>query len=304
MSKTKDQIEISSREMFDDSEAPIGGYRYYDEKGQHLHTFEGKPLIGTSSVFKVIAKPLTWWASGKAVEKLGIPSAKIITKIKNKKATKEETDQCMISCDAMLSKIKEMSAFEYYKLLDGAYRAHQTSLKDSAEEGTDLHAELERFVKDEMADKALPESSYHARILPFIVWSRTHVAKYLWSEANCYSLKNWTGGISDVGLIDVTGKKAVFDFKSSKEAYQTQFWQCAGYDIQMEENGGYDAQGRLLFECGFKADYYAIVPFGSEVVRPYTNEEIGQQIGMDMSAEACRAGFLSTLDLYKRLPRE
>lgn len=304
MGKIKDEIERESREVFDESSAPVSGYKYFDEKGEHLHTFEGKPLMGVSSVFKVIAKPLTWWASGLAVKVLGIYDPKVITKIKNKKATPEEVEKMHISVGIMHERIKQLSEKEYYNLLDKAYRAHQTSLSDSADEGTDLHAELERFVKDEMKGEKRMPNAYHARILPFIKWARENVDIYLWSEVNCYSLKNWLGGISDLGLIDKKGRKAIFDFKSSKEAYQTQFWQCAGYEILIEENGGFTAGGKQIFGEGFKADYYCIVPFGADVVRPYTNEEIGNHIGMDMSVEACRSGFLSTLDLYKRLPKD
>lgn len=304
MAKIKDEMERESHQVFDDSESSRTAYRYFDEKGQHLHTFEGKPLIGASSPMKVIAKPLTWWAAGHAVKALGISDPKVITKIKNKKASEEEVKAMYASVGVSLEKIKNMSVEEFYKLLDTAYRAHDVSLDKSADEGTDLHAELERFVKDEMAgENRLPEA-YNKRIFPFIEWARENVKEYLWSEIHSYSVKHWIGGISDLGLVDNKGRKAVFDFKSSKEAYQTQFWQCAGYDIEIEESGGVTADGYQVFGPGFKADYYAIVPFGAEVIRPYTNEEVGARIGMDMSVEACRAGFLSALDLYKRLPRE
>ncbi len=308
MSKTKDAMErerVEEEQNFDDSGAPVGGYQYYDSVGKpHMHTFEGKPLIGASSPTKIIAKPLTWWASGKAVEVFGASDAKVITKIKNKKATKAEIAEMQESVSKQLERIQLMDSTEYYKLVDKAYRAHSVSLDKSADKGKDLHAELERFVKDEMRnEKRLPEA-YEARILPYITWSRENVRRYLWSEVHCYSLKHWLGGISDAGILDNQGRQAVVDFKSTPVAYQTQFWQCAGYDIQFEENGGVDAMGRPVFTETFKADYYLVVPFGAESVRPYTNEEIGKQIGMDMSIEACRSGFLSALDLYKRIPRE
>jgi hypothetical protein len=44
------------------------------------------------------------------------------------------------------------------------------------------------------------------------------------------------------------GTIAVIDFKSSKDAYPEQFWQCAGYDILVSENGGYTAEGEKLFD--------------------------------------------------------
>ena len=180
-------------------------YKYIDEKGEHLHTFNGVPLIGTSSVASVLAKPLTWWASGLAVMELGIPDSKVITKIKNKTATQEEIDACMASVEERLEEIKAMSPKEFYKLLDKAYRAHSTTLKDKAEEGTDLHAELEKFVKWHMSEKKdndfgqIDAVIFEARIRPFIDWTFQNVKRFLWSEAHCYSEKMWTGGISDVG---------------------------------------------------------------------------------------------------------
>ena len=56
----------------------------FDDKN-HLHTLNGKALTGTSSIGNVLAKPLTWWASGLAVSKLGW-----IKKTDTRKATKEE----------------------------------------------------------------------------------------------------------------------------------------------------------------------------------------------------------------------
>jgi hypothetical protein len=41
------------------------------DRENHVHLLNDKPLIGTSTVVGVIAKPLTWWASGLAVEEMG-----------------------------------------------------------------------------------------------------------------------------------------------------------------------------------------------------------------------------------------
>lgn len=244
------------------------GYKYIDEKRKHLHTLDGNPLIGTSSASDVLAKPLTWWASGLAVKVLGIPDSKVITKIKNRTATKEEIETCMDSCELALARIKKMNVEDYYKLLDEAYRAHATTLKEKADEGTDLHAELERFIKDEMGVENMPADRYEARILPYITWSRKTVKRYLWSEAHCFSRTMWTGGISDVGAELNDGKFVVIDFKSSKEAYKSQFWQCVGYAMQIEENGWLDREGNVLGRLDKPIDHVCVVAFGAEVVEP------------------------------------
>jgi hypothetical protein len=311
VSKIKEEIE-RNKNNFDDSsykaaaewgavvidKTPIGyqsDYRYTDDgEKKHCHELGGKKLLGTSSASDVLAKPLTWWASGLAVKVLGITDPKHITLIKNKKATPEEKDAMMKSVSEMLEKIRMMTPVEYYALLDAAYRAHATSLKDSAQAGTDLHAELQRFVNDERGNFNRPAEMYHERILPFIKWARENVAKYLWSEMHCFSRSMWTGGISDLGIIDKAGKTAVLDFKSSKEAYLSQFWQCAGYGAQITENGGYTRDGIKIFEAGTKFDYYGVVPFGMEEVTPQFNYDV--QGGID--------AFLAELFLYKRLPKD
>src|SRR5581483_2247479 len=124
-------------------------YRYYDDVGQHLHTLDGKPLIGTSTATKVISKPLTWWASGLAVKALAPGWEKPLDK--RKKWTVEEIEKHQASrksgVEAIKHRILNSSDNEIVSLLDKAYRAHTETLKEAAEEGTDMHAELEGYVK-------------------------------------------------------------------------------------------------------------------------------------------------------------
>lgn len=271
--------------------------RYAFDEKKHLHLLDGQPLTGTSSVSSVIAKPLTWWASGLAVKEFGCPDGKLLTKIKNRKATPEEVKSLHASAGLMLENIKQMEVEAYVKLIDKAYRAHNTTLKDKAEEGTDLHAELERFVKDEMlGEKRMPDA-YNKRIHGFIDWARNNVKTYLWSEAHCYSEKEWLGGISDVGYIANNGDIVLMDFKSSKEAYVTQFWQCAGYDIQISENGIFDPSGQLLgtpVQTFGPFNKYAVVPFGMEYPTPQFFEDI----------EGAKKAFLAEVLLYRMMPKD
>ena len=44
---------------------------YTLESENHLHKLDGVALTGTSSVIDVLAKPLTWWASGLACAEFG-----------------------------------------------------------------------------------------------------------------------------------------------------------------------------------------------------------------------------------------
>ena len=263
-------------------------YKYTNGKGEHLHSLDGKPLIGTSSVSDVLSKPLTWWSAGLAVKELGVPDAKVFTKIKSKKATEEEIKALETSCGLRLEEIKGMSVKDYIDLLNNAYKAHSVKLKDSAQAGTDLHAELEKFVKNTMENRM---ATYDAKIQPFIDWSVKNVKRFIYSEAYCYSEKLWVGGISDCCAELNDGKIIIIDFKSSKEAYLSQFWQCVGYAIQIEENGWFDENGNQLGKLEKPIDYVCVVPFGAEVVEPQFFYDV------DGGKEAFGAEVL----LYKKL---
>lgn len=266
-------------------------YRYTDAAGEHCHTLDGRPLIGTSRVGSVIAKPLTWWASGLAVQQFGCPDPKVLTKIKNRKASVAEMQAHTLALSAALKTIQKLDVDQYAALIDKAYRAHATTLKEKAATGTDLHAECERFVKDHMVKAP---SVYDEKIQPFIEWTFANVKRFLWSEGHCYSEKHWLGGISDAGYEKRDGTFGIIDFKSSKEAYMEQFWQCSGYDLQISENGVVDADGNLIYTLEKPITEYCIFPFGAKEPAP--------QFNFDMAGS--KEAFLCALTLYKKLPQE
>lgn len=251
--------------------------RYKFLRDNHIHEIDGRPLIGTSTVMKVLNKPLTWWASGLAVGEFGWLNSK---KPENTLALRQARAQ------VVLDSLREMSLEDYMKKLDKAYKAHQTSMNESAGEGTDLHAELERFVKDHMRGV---RGEYAERIKPFIEWTDRNVEKFLWSEMHCYSETFWVGGISDCGALLKTGKTVIIDFKSSKEAYASHFFQIAGYDLQISENGGYDSEGNKIFTLENPIDGYIVIPFRSEDSVP----------GYDFDVDKNREAFKACLTLYK-----
>lgn len=215
---------------------------YSFDKEKHLHTLDDKPLTGTSTICKVIAKPLTWWASGKAVEMLGWTKPADWKTLKTEEDKKADKEKRLMAVLPKLLEIREMFDYEYLALLDKAYRAHDSSLDKSATAGTDLHVELEAFVKGRMGK--VPVREYDPKITPFIEWADKNVKKFLVSEGNCYSERLWVGGITDCIAELNNGELAIIDFKSSKEAYKSQFIQAAGYAIQIEENGVCDQTGQ------------------------------------------------------------
>lgn len=267
---------------------------YWFDEVNHIHYLDGKPLIGTSGVTKILSIPISWWASGLAVKEFGVSDPKVLTKIKKKQASLAEITELRKSIESKLQEIKTMSSAAYFDLVDRAYRAHDSQLRKSADDGTDLHADLERFVKDQIEEIEFPLRPYPKKIQPFINWYREKVKKPLWSEMHCYSKEYWLGGISDFGFIDNEDMFGIMDFKSSKAAYLPQFWQCSGYDIEISENGGYLPDGTQIFKATQPVNYYSILPFGMEVPVPQFNYD----------TESCKDAFRAALHLYQKLPRD
>jgi hypothetical protein len=266
-------------------------YCFKDENGEHVHLLDGQPLVGTSRIGNVLAKPLAWYGSGKAVEVFGCPNPKVLTKIKNKKATLDEINAHLQSLTDFLPKLQGMTVGQYATLIDKAYRAHDTYKRERAVSGTDVHAECERFVKDHMAYKV---GEYAEQIHPFMDWTVINVKRFLWSEGHCYSARHWIGGISDVGYETNDGKFGILDFKSTKEAYVSQFWQCAGYDIQISENGVLDKNGHLLYTLERPISEYCIFAFGGDKPQPYFFSD----------PKGAQEAFLACLLIYNKLPKE
>lgn len=294
MSKIKDaaleEARLKDKEFFETNEPPK--YKFLDEDGEHLHTYESQPLIGTSAVSNVLSKPLTYWASGLACAKFGWTH-----KGDKKKGWARKEDRLRVAIEVR-TKITGLNDEQYLALLDEAYSAHASTLKTAAGKGTDLHAMLETWVKKCISENAgvplLPVSTpewEYTLILPFINWSVTYVKRFLVSEGHCYSTRLWVGGIVDLVYEKYDGSIGIMDFKSSKEAYLSQFWQCAGYDIQISENGVYDKNGKLLLKLDKPISEYAVFPFGMPVPTPQFNVDIA----------GGRAAFEAELLLYKKL---
>ena len=269
-------------------------YKYTDVRGEHLHSLDGRPLIGTSRVGSVLSKPFAWYGSGKAVEAFGCPDAKVLTKIKNRKATAEEKQKHMDAMKLSHRALCTMSWEQFADLVDTAYRAHDTYKKARAPIGKDLHAELERFVKLHMAGQFGKGAGYPEQIKPFADWTFENVKRFLWSEGHNYSEKNWVGGICDAGYESHEGNFGIIDFKSAKEAYIDHFWQCAGYDINISENGVLTADGDLIYTLEKPISEYCVFAFGAEKPKP--------QFNYDMAGS--KEAFQCMLTIYKKLPQE
>lgn len=266
-------------------------YRFLDQDKEHQHQIfdeeilDYKNLTGTTTIVDVLGKPFTWWASGKACEVMGWLKAdkekRAPYRILNGKARLEQAGQ-------RLAEIKELDAPKYLDLLDTAYKAHSVRLEDSAKEGTDLHAELERVVNLMM--NGFQATSDNPKVRDFIAWADKYVERFLWSELHCYSEPMYVGGICDFGALMKDGSIVLGDFKSHKEGYFSDFIQCGGYDLQITENGGFTAEGEKIFTLDKPIEKYVIFPFGAEKLKPcWCPIKVGD----------IKEAFLSALSLYR-----
>ena len=251
--------------------------RYFFNEKEHLHLLDGKALTGTTTVLSVLSKPLTWWASGLAVSKLGWTNE--YTKDDTGKRVKVELEQRITHLKPFRKAQTLLDDSGYLSLLDEAYKAHSVRLSETAEAGTDLHAELERFVRNTMLlqkSGTIDKTEYDARIQPFIVWSKANVKKFIGSEVYTFSNTLWLGGIIDCVAELKDGTIAIIDFKSSKEAYISQFIQCALYDLQVSESGAYDEKGNKLFDLPKEISKYIIFAFGAPKLFPSEQTDLLQ----------------------------
>lgn len=298
MSKIKDELEDVKVFKNKELESLEGQYGYKFDEVRHVHLLDGSPLIGTSSLAGVLNKPLTWWASGLACTKFGWINKK------DEHSKFRTLDERLQTAFKMWKKISVMSNEEYLDLLDDAYKAHSVKLSDSAEQGTDMHSVMEEYVKEcikKNEGKPIPDykSPYisisepnKVKLQILVDWSVSKVKKFLWSEVNCYSKILGLGGVSDCGFEDLDGKLAILDFKSSKEVYLSQFWQCVAYAMQLEENGGFTPEGIKVLSLDRPIEYVAVLAFGMK------KPEVQYNIDMTGGKDAVKA----MLTLYQKLP--
>ncbi len=270
------------------------GYLFKDERGEHLHTLNGVPLTGTSSIMEIVSKPLTWWAVGEGLKILGWTP---INEYKFGKRVSADRTRREAGVVGMLQQIKDMADKQFLELLDTAYYAHSKTKDKAATSGKDLHARLEDYIKSCIEKNGgVPlspgDSADQPKIQAFAAWSVDNVEKFLWSELHTYSEKHALGGITDCGAKLKDGRVVIIDFKSSKAAYASQFWQIGGYDIQLEELGGFTSKGERVMEP-VKIDAHIIIPFGAS---EFTVE-------IDNDTVANRSAFLAALTLYRERDR-
>jgi hypothetical protein len=185
-----------------------------------------------------------------------------------------------------------------YPAFKAARFAHYNAKNEAADKGVDMHAELEKYVQlmitDQDGKPKLLNGYDHKAVEVFAIWAVEHVEKFLLSEANVYSERLWVGGITDCVAKTKDGRYAIIDFKSSKDAYYGRFVQAAGYAIQLEEQGAFDAEGNARITSFSPVDKITalyIVPFGSPDPTPREQFDV---VGFKLDFEAAARLYKSS----------
>ena len=236
--------------------------KYSFDKVNHIHFLNGRPLMGTTTILKVLSKPLTWWASALAVQKFGWLDPKKHTEEERREAAIKERDA-----------IASLSIEDYSKFLDGAYRAHSDELKKAADKGTDLHGTVKDYIKSQLEETSFIKIG--DVLDTFIAWRKENIKKFLFAETHCYSSRLWIGGIADFGYLDREGRFILADIKSSAEIYFDHVAQLGGYQIQIEENGPHDEFGKSIkLKTKKQIEGHAIFTFRGGFIKPSISYQV------------------------------
>lgn len=249
-------------------------YRYLDENGQHMHTLDGKPLIGTSTVAsEALPKPgLPWWAAEQAAI-VCLEAGLCVPTIRE-----EYEELCaLIGYEKRTAREKLQKKYPIFKK---ARYAHKQAKESAAQPGTDMHGLLEDYIKDCIAfaeGEPLGVCTTTPELERFSSWACSEVKQFIFSEGYCYSEELWTGGICDCGawIKGADPLLACLDFKSSPTVYFGQFVQTGGYVKQILENGVLTSNGEQSLIAPRRFDLLGVFPFGGNHSSPVFMREVG-----------------------------
>lgn len=229
---------------------------YKFEAGAHVHTYDGQPLVGTTTLIKEVMPPfLAKWGGQCAVDFL-------------KEEYKTEASNLVIPVD------------KFHEMLDKAVNAWTKVRNKAATKGVDMHAKLEEYVQhcidrhEGVPREVFDPENEHKAVAEFSKWACENVQKFIFSEANTYSKRLWVGGVVDCLAIMKGGQYAIIDFKSGKDTYFSSVAQVAGYALQLEESGYGDANGGNWQQLTEPIHLLIIVPFGAKTFKPTTVENV------------------------------
>lgn len=203
----------------------------FNEKN-HRYTLDGKPLTGVTTVLGVVAKPaLIQWAANQAVD---------YAKEHIGKVEKPDMEKMKSHLD-----IAMYFAGELERILEEARKAHITKRDKAAEQGTDVHAECEKYVNDcieKNNGRAAVLTHENKQVEHFATWAVKNNVKFLESEKKVYDAELWLAGTADL-VLEMNGKTYIGDIKTTSGIYGLEpFMQCAAYAKMLD----YDIDGTII----------------------------------------------------------
>lgn len=191
--------------------------KYEFNKEKHRHFLDGKQLTGCTTVLGIVAKPaLISWSANMTAEFL-----------------RDKLDG-----------IKNLDQMKWELLLDEARKQHTKRKEKAGDWGIQVHFEIENYIQNEIDKKG--NEVYPENIKNFVEWEKQNKVKFLATEKNIYSEKMFVGGIVDI-VCEIDGKRWIGDIKTSGSGiYPENFWQCACYDLLLEEMGEPKAEGYII----------------------------------------------------------
>jgi hypothetical protein len=202
-------------------------YRF--NEAQHLHELkvgeDWKALTGCTTILGVLAKPaLIQWSANMAVDFI----------------------------DSEYKRVTNVDTWNYRKsleenwanILKEAKVAHRKKKETAGTWGTEVHAEIERFILNTMANK-MPTPMYEDRINHFITWATENKVKFLEAEKSVYSKSLFLGGIVDI-ICEIDGEMWLADIKTGSGIYPEHFAQMAGYELMLNEMGYGPIKGHIV----------------------------------------------------------
>ena len=191
----------------DEKEVEIPVFRFDPIK--HRYYLGEKQMTGVTTILSVIAKnSLIQWAANEAVKYL----------------------------DSKYDPDLFQDRDEFNKLLEEARTAHARKRDKSADQGTNSHLWISRWIMASMGQSELPVNDPALSIITdnFLKWVEEAKPKFLASEKVVYSKQHWFAGTLDF-IAEIDGKVYLGDVKTGSGIYQEMFWQTSGYQLALEE---------------------------------------------------------------------
>lgn len=229
----------------------------FDEK-THTYRYDGKRMTGVTTILNVLAKPaLIPWAARMAVEY----------------AIEHSTEYA----DGIYRVSKEV--------MEEAKNAHAKKRDARAEEGSDLHALAEDYIKECIEKNGgKPVETPHSGLKSFAAWALKENIVFLSSEEKFYSVSLFVAGTADFTFTK-DGKHYVGDIKNKAKIWSREpFYQCAAYSILAEEM--------------WAAGNSEAAPFSGYCVIRLWADELEALWSYDVEGD--RKAFLACLELYRQ----